>query len=144
MQQPLEFYTAEKARFEQEHKTLKKQLALSSSLRLLVFLMAVAGIYIFFGNVKIMIYTVVISAILFIFLLTKHTKLQYKSDLNKALIDINNTEIKVLNRDYFSLDPGIEFINPEHPFSYDIDLFGKGSFFQYANRTVTNEGRREF
>jgi hypothetical protein len=144
MQQPLEFYTAETARFELEHKSLKKQLALSSSLRLLVFLMAVAGIYFFFGNVKIMIYTVVISAILFIFLLTKHTKLQYKSDLNKALIDINNTEIKVLNRDYFSLNPGNEFINPAHPFSYDIDLFGKGSFFQYANRTVTNEGRQEF
>ena len=61
MQHPLEFYTAEKKHFEQVQKTLKKQLALSSSLRLLVFLMAVAGIYFFFGNAKIMIYIVVIA-----------------------------------------------------------------------------------
>lgn len=144
MQDPLEFYIAQTAHFEQVQKTLKKQLALSSSLRLLVFLITVASIYFFFGNVKIMIYTVAIAAILFIYLLTKHSKLQYQSDLNKALLEINNTEIKVLNRDYFSLNSGSEFINPAHPFSYDIDLFGKGSFFQYANRTVTNEGRQEF
>jgi DNA mismatch repair ATPase MutS len=144
MQHPLEFYTAEKERFVQEYKTLKKQLALSSSLRLVVFLTAVAGIYFFFGDAKVMIYIVVIAAILFIYLLNKHSKLQYKSDLNKALLEINNTEIKVLNRDYFSLNSGTEFINPAHPFSYDIDLFGKGSFFQYANRTVTNEGRQKF
>lgn len=144
MQNPLEFYTAETARFEQVQKTLKRQLALSSSLRLIVFLMAVAGIYFFFGNGKIMIYIVVIAVILFVYLLSKHSKLQYKSNLNKALLEINNTEIKVLNRDYFSLNPGNEFINPSHPFSYDIDLFGKGSFFQYVNRTVSNEGRQEF
>ena len=144
MQDPLEFYTAETTRFEQEYKTLKKQLALSSSLRLLVFLTAVAGIYFFFGDAKVMIYIMVVATILFIYLLNKHSKLQYKSDLNKALLEINNTEIKVLNRDYFSLNSGTEFINPAHPFSYDIDLFGKGSFFQYANRTVTNEGRQVF
>ncbi|MDO9275508.1 MAG: DNA mismatch repair protein MutS, partial [Lutibacter sp.] len=115
MQEPIEFYTAEKERFEQEHKTLKKQLALSSSLRLIVFLMAVAGIYFFFGDAKIMIYIVVIAAILFIYLLNKHAKLQYKSDLNKALLEINKTEIKILNRDYFSLNSGAEFINPAHP-----------------------------
>ncbi|PKP28971.1 MAG: DNA mismatch repair protein MutS [Bacteroidetes bacterium HGW-Bacteroidetes-18] len=144
MQHPLEFYTTKKERFEQELKILKRQLALSSSLRLLVFLAAVAGIYFFFGDAKVMIYIVVIAAILFVYLLNKHSKLQHKNDLNKALLEINNTEIKVLNRDYFSLNSGTEFINPTHPFSYDIDLFGKGSFFQYANRTVTNEGRQEF
>ena len=144
MKEPLEFYIAEKERFEQVQKTLKKQLALSSSLRLFIFLMAVAGIYFFFGNAKMMIFIVAIAAILFIYLLTKHSKLQYKSDLNKALIEVNKTEIKVLNRDYFSLNGGNEFINPRHPFSYDIDLFGKGSFFQYVNRTVTKEGKQEF
>ena len=144
MQKPLEFYTTEKERFELEHKSLKKQLALSSSLRLIVFLTAVASIYFFFGNAKMMIYIAVIAVILFVYLLIKHAKLQYKGDLNKALIEINKTEINVLNRDYFSLNCGNEFINPAHPFSYDIDLFGKGSFFQYANRTVTNEGKLNF
>ncbi|PKP12659.1 MAG: DNA mismatch repair protein MutS [Bacteroidetes bacterium HGW-Bacteroidetes-3] len=144
MQHPLEFYTAEKERFEQEYKSFKKQLALSSSLRLFVFLSAATGIYFFFGQVEILVSIIVIWAVLFFFLLTRHSKLQYKSDLNKALIDLNKTEIKALNQDYFSLNPGNEFIDPAHPYSYDIDLFGKGSFFQYCNRTVTPEGKLEF
>ncbi|MGV8945936.1 MAG: MutS-related protein [Lutibacter sp.] len=144
MQNPLKFYTAEKASFEQTQKKLKKQLTTSGSLRLLVFLLTVFGIYFFFGEVKIMISILVIFFILFSILLTRHSNLQYKSDLNKALIAINSIEIKVLNRDYFSLNAGNEFIDSTHPFSYDIDLFGKGSFFQYCNRTVTAEGKQEF
>lgn len=144
MQHPLEFYRAEKERFEENQKLLKKQLTLSSSLRLLVFLSVVIGSYFFFGQVEIMISIVVFGAVLFFYLLTRHSKLQYKSDLNKALIEINNVEIKVLDRDYRSLNPGNEFIDSAHPYSYDIDLFGKGSFFQYCNRTVTPEGKQEF
>ena len=144
MQHPLEFYTAELEHFEEIQKTLKKQLALSSSLRLLVFLSAATSIYFFFGQVEILVSIIVIWAVLFFFLLTRHSNLQYKSDLNKALIDLNKTEIKALKRDYFSLNPGNEFIDPTHPYSYDIDLFGKGSFFQYCNRTVTPEGKLEF
>lgn len=144
MLHPLEFYTAQKAFFEQELKIIKKKLAFSSSLRLFIFLSATFGVYFFFGNVKIVIFILVIWMVSFVYLILKHSNLQYKSNLNKALIEINKTEIKVLNRDYFSLNGGNEFIDPTHPFSYDIDLFGKGSFFQYCNRTVTNEGKQEF
>ena len=144
MQHPLEFYVSQKSFFEKELKTLKKKLAFSSSLRLFIFLSAIFGIYFFFGNIKIVIFIIVIWVVSFVYLILKHSNLQYKSDLNKALIEINKTEIKVLNRDYFSLNGGNEFINPTHHFSYDIDLFGKGSFFQYCNRTVTNEGKQEF
>ncbi|MCK5677653.1 MAG: DNA mismatch repair protein MutS, partial [Flavobacteriaceae bacterium] len=76
------------------------------------------------------------------YLIVKHTDLQYKRDLTKNLIKINKIEINVLNRDYFSLDDGKEFIDSTHFYSYDIDLFGRGSFFQYINRTVTNEGKK--
>jgi len=79
----------------------------------------------------------------FLYLLLRHSDLQHQSDLNKALVEINKTEINVLNRDYFSLDDGKEFKNPKHSYSYDIDLFGRGSFFQYCNRTATVEGKNE-
>ena len=141
MQKPLEFYTTEKQLFEQELSSLKKKLATSSTLRLLVFLGTTFGIYFFFGEVKIMGLVAIIGIILFLYLISKHTDLQYKRDLVKSLIKINTTEINVLNRDYFSLDEGREFIEPTHFYSYDIDLFGRGSFFQYINRTVTHEGK---
>ena len=143
MQNPLEFYKTEKQFFEQELSSLKKKLATSSTIRLIVFLTTIFGIYFFFQNTNIVIGIAFTGIIIFLYLIVKHTDLQHKRDLTKNLIKINKTEINVLNRDYFSLDDGKEFIDSTHFYSYDIDLFGRGSFFQYINRTVTNEGKKK-
>lgn len=143
MQQPQEFYTSQKSFFEQESIKFKKKLSISSLLRLITFLGIILGVYLFFGNAPAMLSVVGIGLGLFVYLVFKHSDLQYKTDLNKALISINKTELKVLNRDYLDLDDGKEFINSKHPYSYDIDLFGRGSFFQYCNRTVSVEGKYE-
>ena len=140
MQDPLQFYKTQKQHFEHEFSALKKKLARSSTIRLLVFIGTVFSIYFFFGEIKIVIPIAATGFFLFLYLIIKHTNLQHKRDLKKALIKINKTEINVLNGDYFSLDDGKAFIDPTHSYSNDIDLFGKGSFFQYCNRTVTQEG----
>jgi len=143
MQHPLEFYTNSIQKFEQQLSQLKKQLALSSIIRLLVFLAIGFGLYFFFGNAKIMIITTVLGFILFLFLVSRHSDLQYKRDLVNKLIAINKNEINVLNDDYATLDDGSDLIDPTHPYSYDIDLFGNRSFFQYINRTSIIEGRKK-
>jgi len=143
MQHPQDFYNNQKANFEEKSAILKKKLALSSALRFLTFLGIILGVYLFFGNISAILLVVGIGIMLFIYLVLKHSDLQYNYDLNKTLIAINKTELNVLNRDYLNLDDGSEFINPKHSYSYDIDLFGKGSFFQYCNRTVTVEGKNE-
>ncbi|NOQ91742.1 MAG: DNA mismatch repair protein MutS, partial [Flavobacteriaceae bacterium] len=143
MQNPLEFYESEKLFFEKELSSLKKKLATSSTIRLIVFLATAFGIYFFFQNTNILVGIIIIGITFFLYLIVKHTDLQLKRDLIKALIKINKTEIQIQNRDYFDLDDGSEFIDPKHLYSYDIDLFGKGSFFQYCNRTTTNEGKKK-
>jgi hypothetical protein len=143
MPNPKEFYINQKAEFESKSASLKKKLSISSTLRLLTFLGVAFGIYFFFGNTVAVLNIVGVGVIWFVYLVLKHSDLQYKFDLNKSLISINETELRVLKRDYSFLDDGSEFINPKHPYSYDIDLFGKGSFFQYCNRTVTLEGKNE-
>jgi hypothetical protein len=143
MKDPIEFYQAEKGIFEKEFSSLKKKLAASSTLRLLVFLGTSLGVYFSFNNTNFAIGIAVVGIAAFLYLVVKHTDLQHKRDLTKALININDTEIKVLNRDYYDLEDGKEFIDPNHYFSYDIDLFGRGSFFQYLNRTATNEGKNK-
>jgi hypothetical protein len=60
--------------------------------------------------------------------------------LNKELEAINEEEIQIAEGKYSSRDEGEEFIDSTHFFSSDIDLFGKGSFYQYANRTGLKEG----
>ena len=143
MQDPIEFYKSEKNIFEKEFSSLKKKLATSSTLRLLVFIGASLGLFFFFNNTKVAIGIAIVGIAVFLYLVVKHSDLQHKRDLVKALIKINDTEIKVLSRDYFDLDEGKEFIDPHHHYSYDIDLFGRGSFFQYLNRTVTKEGKNK-
>ncbi|RPD97487.1 DNA mismatch repair protein MutS [Aureibaculum marinum] len=144
MQKPIEFYKAEKAKYELELISLKKKLALSSTIRLLLFLAIAFGIYFFFGNFKIVIGITIVGIALFLYLVLRHGDLQYKRDFLNQLIAINTTEIEVLNGNYLHLDEGLAYENPKHFYSYDIDLFGKGSFYQFANRTVTKEGADEF
>jgi len=144
MQNPLQFYEFEKQIFEKELSSLKKKLATSSTIRLIVFLATSLGVYFYFDIPYLAIIIALVGFILFFLLVSKHSDLKKKRDLTKTLIKINKTEIRVLNRDYFDLDDGSEFIDPQHFYSYDIDLFGKGSFFQYCNRTVTKEGKKKF
>ncbi len=138
------FYITQKATLEDRLKGLKKQLINLSILRLLVFLAMCFGIYFVFGNVRIVAVITVIGFSIFTFLVVKHTSLKRKKELVLEEININKTEIKVLEGDFSFLITGEEFVNPQHYFSNDIDLFGIGSFFQYVNRTTTKEGRKKF
>ena len=144
MQKPLEFYKSEKAKYELELSSLKKKLATSSTIRLLLFVAIALGVYFFFGNLKLVAGITILGIALFIYLVLRHSELQYKRDFTNKLIAINTAEIDVLYGNYLDLDEGSAYTNPNHFYSYDIDLFGKGSFFQYTNRTVTKEGEREF
>lgn len=121
------------------HK-VKKQLWISSILRLAIFVGAAISVYYFFGNTKWVVGIIILTVVLFLFLVSKHTDLQYKRDKHLALIRINEVEIQVLQRKFHHLPDGAEFKDTDHFFAQDIDLFGKGSFYQYANRTALLQG----
>lgn len=141
--QPQEFYSAQKNIYEKELVDLKAKLSMSSLFRLMVFLITGFGVYLFFYSTVYAILIVILGIMVFSYLLVRHTNLQYKKQKKQKLLEINTTELEVLNGNFNHLDMGKEFINPAHYYSYDIDLFGKGSFFQYINRTATNEGKIE-
>ncbi|MBT0606801.1 MutS-related protein [Aequorivita echinoideorum] len=140
MTSPSEFYKNQITIHTEALQKLKKQLAFSSTLRLLVFLVACAAIYFFFGNVKIIIATILLTVAIFVYLVSKHSSLQQKRDLEKALISQNEIELEVLNRNFHHLPSGEKYTDPQHYYSQDIDLFGRGSFFQYLNRTALESG----
>jgi len=119
---------------------VRKQLTLSSTIRLLVFVLTALAIYLLFGNTKFVFAAALVGIIVFLFLVSRHTDLQYKRDKLMALKRINETEVKVLNRDFHQLPSGDEFKDPTHYFSQDIDLFGRGSFYQFSNRTALQQG----
>ncbi len=144
MESPLEFYTSEKITFETKVKNLKRKLALSSTLRLIVFLTIAFGIYFFLNNTTVLIPIIVVGIGVFVYLIFRHAILQDEKRLIEKLISINKKEIDVLNGHYLAFEAGEEYIDSSHFYSFDIDLFGKGSFFQYCNRTATSGGREKF
>ena len=143
MNQALEFYTEEKQRFETLSNQLKKKLAFSSTIRLLVFLITAFGIYFFFNDKRLVSFIALAGFGLFLYLVSRHTDLSYEFNLSKKLIELNKIELEVLKGNYLALEDGSEFIDSSHYYSYDIDLFGRGSLFQYMNRTAVEEGKIE-
>src|SRR5690606_22119234 len=77
-------------------------------------------------------------------LVKKHALLFHEHALLENLVKINITERKSLDGDYMSLPDGTGFIDPHHPYTHDLDLFGKGSLFQYMNRCNTLNGQKQF
>lgn len=140
MNNPSKFYQDQHKEKQQERDLLKNQMNWSSTVRLVVFLLTGIGVYLALGNAKLIVAILILGIIAFLFLVTRHSKLQYKRNLAQALIDINQTEIKVLKRDFHELPDGTKYLHPVDFYSQDIDLFGRGSFFQYANRTALEPG----
>jgi hypothetical protein len=80
--------------------------------------------------------------VLFFLAVVWDLKLARKQKMLKARLKVNEDEIKYLDHNYTAFDDGEDLseLNPE--LSGDFDLFGKGSLFQYLNRTVTRPGRK--
>ena len=141
MKKPLVFYTQQKVELEKEAVLLKTKSIRLSMLRFAVFLGISYLIYLTFGRYPVVFVVAFLGVLLFAFLVVKQSNLQRKRSIVDEKIQINTTEIRVLNRDFLHLETGGSFVNPAHFYSNDIDLFGKGSFFQYLNRTTTNDGK---
>ena len=140
MKDKITFYELQITKLEGILAGLKKQLRQSSFFRFLVFLSTVGGVYVFYTTAAMAIAVFMLGTTIFIYLVSRHTDLQYRRDKILMLIKINRTELDVLNRNFHDLPQGEQFIDTNHAFSHDIDLFGKGSFYQYSNRTAIPEG----
>ncbi len=68
------------------------------------------------------------------FLFSLHQKIKYGIALLLAKASIWQEEIDRMQFKFDSDRSGEEFINEQHAFSYDLDLFGNGSLFQQINR----------
>ncbi|WP_297702966.1 DNA mismatch repair protein MutS [uncultured Eudoraea sp.] len=140
MLNPITFYKERKDKLSKQHVQVKRQLWVSSMVRLTVFVLAILGIYLFYDNSNYILLIVLFAAILFLYLVSRHSDLSYQKNKLLALISINETELQVLGRKFYQLPDGNEFLDQAHFYSQDIDLFGKGSFYQYCNRTSLSEG----
>lgn len=143
MNDPRNFYRSQIEKYSTHLNLASRKLAFSSLFRLLVFLAMAFSIYYFFGNRSAITASLVIGIAIFVFLVSRHSDLKYERDKFRELIKISETELEVLDRKFLHLPDGSEFEDSLHPFSQDVDLFGRASFFQYLNRTSLVEGKQK-
>ncbi len=108
-----------------------------------MFVVTVFSVYFAFQQIQIASIIGIIGLAIFLFLLKKYSKIKSAKKLSDALIVINEDEIKIASGEYFDNQQGLEFQDPKHYYSLDIDLFGRGSFYQFINRTSIKEGSKK-
>ena len=57
-----------------------------------------------------------------------------------ALLKVYQNEIKAWEGDFSPFETGDSYQNPQHPYSFDLDVFGKSSLFNRICRTITSGG----
>lgn len=77
--------------------------------------------------------------VIFFFIVQIHNKLSALKEEHEQLVKIYENELITHEDNLFG--NGEEFIDNNHPYSSDLDLFGKRSLFNLINRTVTFEGK---
>ncbi|RAJ18073.1 MutS-related protein [Olleya aquimaris] len=134
------FYKSNIAQYTSELSKRYKQLTSLSIARLLVFIATAVGLYFTFSNWLVFGGVLITGTIIFIVLLSYYTNIKSAYRLKQELLQINQEEIKIASGDFFHKQEGLQFLNSKHNYALDIDLFGRGSFFQFLDRTATVDG----
>ena len=141
----LEKYKNRNARYNLLLKKQKKGINNISTLRFIIFVLALIILIETYIIKRFYLFEIVIliAAVLFCYLAYLQKNIESRKRYTVALCEINETSIKRLKGDwiYFE-DNGEDFIDENHNYSYDLDIFGKGSLFQWINVAYTYMGRQ--
>ena len=107
----------------------------------LFILTIVLALFFYKTNPTISLAVIPITVIIFLYLLHLEIRLKRKTEFLKNLIFVNQIEIQLLNKNFQNINEGNEFIDKQHNFLSDLDIFGRRSIFQLLNRTATYTGR---
>ncbi len=79
---------------------------------------------------------------IFIYLIVMNRKLKNLYKYVSNLKEVNDSSVMRLEGKWLDFeDKGLEFRDESHRFSYDLDIFGQGSLFQWINSGKTHMGR---
>ena len=137
-------YNERKEKYESLIVEQTRIINLISNIRLLVFAIGAGlGIHLFVKKSNgLFVFDLVLFAILFISLMVLHERYFNKRKNSITLKRINEDSIKRIHGEWNTFtDDGEEFIDDSHPYSQDLDIFGKSSLFQLINTATTYLGR---
>ena len=145
MTNPLNIYQHQIEKHKTELKKLEKRGVLFGWLRFLSMALVFISIWWIWKNGSYILLPVTVLFIaLFLFILAKHLANNTAIENLQRLIGINETEIQVLGHHFTHLPDGSELKPENHEYANDLDIFGRASLFQYANRCTSQQGKKLF
>jgi DNA mismatch repair ATPase MutS len=139
----MEIYKSRSLKYSQELTKTKTQYNTISLLRLGSILLSLILGYYYIKQSEMLFLILAISFLIAFFLLMRwHTKLLFQIKRLEALVSINTSEREYLENNKLPFENGEEFIDFQHPYGYDLDIFGNHSLFQNYNRTATYIGKK--
>lgn len=131
--------------FENQEVKQKKLFNRISNIRIFVFLIGV-GItsFCFAKATSLFGYSaLLVSLILFSYFVFKHQQIVRELKTIRCRIEINKRYLNRMDGSWISFkENGQEFIDPSHPYSSDLDIFGAKSLFQWISVAHTFYGRK--
>ncbi len=130
----------------EETKTEKEKLSKKEKylplMRFISFLLILVLFYKFLVVSEIFyIYLSVVALLSFLLLTWRDNLLKTEIERCDRLIQICRNEIKSMDGDFSPFESGEEYIDVDHNYTYDLDMFGKNSLFNCINRSVTIFGK---
>lgn len=138
---PENYYHGRLASAEGRLRKVKRQIARISALRVILFVAGLAGIYCFFHQPALLTTSICLTFLPFFIFVKLHSRLFYRKKWLETEVRVQKEELQALSGDYSSFDDGKAYVNPSHPYTFDLDVFGRHSLFQAMNRTCTIFGK---
>lgn len=135
------FYSSRRDQFAGNETRAGKKARLYAALRLITALIVLAAGWQLIAQPH-WLWTSLVTAgvLLFIFLIRRHAAHRWQQRYYARLRIINEQEIAALNGQRDVFPDGSSYADGAHPYTYDLDIFGKNSVFQLVNRTACLSG----
>lgn len=141
MENPADFYRVKSGIFSDDLKKLTSKLKWFGWYRFAAFVVMLFPIIVFgvewwSGLISL------VALVLFFVLVKANVTLEKQKRKATVLKQLSEEELLALQHSFLHFSNGSEFLDTDHFFAYDLDLFGQGSLFQFLNRTSTLSGKR--
>jgi len=137
-----EFYRQRANQFQTKVDQLEETIGQYSLARLIVAIVVLILIYFGFQQ-PIYFLPVAILVFFFLYLVQRQQRKENEKEIAELSRKLNEWEEEVIDYRFQNFPNGKEFVDPQHSYSHDLDLFGDGSLFQYLNRCGTRLGENE-
>ncbi|MGM0620292.1 MAG: MutS-related protein [Bacteroidota bacterium] len=135
------FYQSKNQTYSDKLKAVSKKIKHFAWFRLFAFLLIFLPLIIWGWNGWLTVVPMFAFTVFFLFLIKKNIQLEKQKKKFEVLIKLTEDELLALKHRFDHFVKGSDFLDPNHFYAYDLDIFGADSLFQFINRTSTKSGR---